>query len=510
MDEPSSVIGLDGICRSLHVRVNEASVADMRSMFWTIARCHLRLLAREHLLWLSILLILSTMTYSFAIGRWQLARDRAAESDFLQRAHGTAVRNQQLASAIEQRIEAGAEREIIPPPFGSRHPAYAGAWSRQPALLPSSPLKWLAVGQTDLYPTAFAGPEFDEVSALGNPLKLVRGHLDLSFIAVYLLPLVIIGLSFDVVATERDTGIFQLTLAQGVRAGTILLAKMATVAGVVIGTTAAAFAIDVAFARPSGEMMERVVLGGFAILVYGLFWIIVSLAINALGRSATENLLMLAAAWLGLVVLLPFAIDRIASLTHPVPPISTLIDANRAAPDTVPTADPRLVKAFLAHHPEVQADGLSDLGRLYLNRAARREELERLDGREHEKWEEALRAQETLANRLAAFTPAASLTHSLIELAGTGRERYLDFLNQKRDFEHQYEAFFFPRRLALPDSVFHGADYAQIPTMEYREESLGSVLDRAGSSLVQLGLITTLAGIGAAVLCLRGMRNSAA
>jgi ABC-2 type transport system permease protein len=468
-------------------------------MFWTIARCHLRLLARERLLWFCVLLIVSTMTYSFAIGRWHLARDRAATVNFLQRARNTAVRNQQLAQAIERRIASGEEKEIIPPPFGSRHPAYAGTWSRQPSLLPSSPLKWLAIGQSDLYPTAFAGPNYDEVSALGNPLKLVRGHLDMSFVAVYLLPLVIIGLSFDAVASEREAGLFQLTLAQGVRAHTILAAKMATVAGVVLGTTAVVFAAGVVVARLSADMLQRALLGGLATLVYALFWVVFSFAINSLRRSAGANLLMLVVAWLGLVVLIPFGIDHAASVMRPVPPFSTVIDANRAMPDNVPTQDPRLVAAFLARHPEIHAESLADLGRLYLNRAARREELERLNDREHEEWEQALRAQEELARRLAVLSPAASLTSVLVQLGGTGRERYLDFLDQKRRFEEKYEAFFLPRRLTLPNSVFHAADYSQIPTMSYREEPLDSVVGRARSQLLQLSIVTALMALAAAI-----------
>jgi ABC-2 type transport system permease protein len=468
-------------------------------MFWTIARCHLRLLARERLLWLSAFLIVSTITYSFAVGHWQLARDRAAESDFLQRAHDTATRNQQLAMSIEQSIASGEEKEIIPPPWGSRNPAYAGTWSRQPALLPASPLKWLAVGQSDLYPTAFAGPQYFEVSALGNPLKLVRGHLDLSFIAVYLLPLVIIALSFDLLASEREAGVLQLALAQQVRSGTILLGKAATVAGVILGTTTIVFAVGVISARLSAEMITRAALGGLAILAYAAFWLMLSLAINALGRSATENLLLLAAAWLGLVALIPFAIDRIASGLYPVPPISTVIDANRAAPQAA-AKNPQALSVFLANNPEIDAERLSDLGKLYLNRAARAEEQKRLNDAAQEKWENALRSQETLARRLAVFSPAASVTNALIELAGTGRERYLDFLRQKREFEKLYEAYFFPRRLALPNSVFHAADYANIPRMQYHEEPVHSVLARAYPSLLQLGVVVLIVGI-AAISC---------
>jgi ABC-2 type transport system permease protein len=307
------------------------------------------------------------MIYSFADAKWQLARERAGELDFVERAHETATRNQQLAAGIEQRIAAGEEPEIIPPPWGSRHPGYAGTWSRQPALLPASPLRWLAAGQSDLHLTAFAGPEYAEVSAIGNPLKLVHGQLDLSFIAVYLLPLVIIALSFDLVASERDTGILPLALAQPVQVITIILAKAAAAAGVVAGVTAVTFALGVVSAQLRGEMMERAVLGGAAILVYMFFWFALSLGVNVLGRSAIDNLLLLASAWLAFVVLMPFAIDRVASTLHPIPPISTVIDADREATQIVGGRDPKLMAAFLAHHPEIHAHELSDLGNLYLD-----------------------------------------------------------------------------------------------------------------------------------------------
>jgi len=52
-------------------------------------------------------------------------------------------------------------------------------------------------------------------------------------------------------------------------------------------------------------------------------------------------------------------------------------------------------------------------------------------------------------------------------------------MRQKREFEKEYDGAFLPRRLALPNSIFTAADYALIPTMEYQEERLEKVLERA-------------------------------
>lgn len=462
-------------------------------MFWIVTRQHMRLLARERVVWIALGLMVIAMAYGIGNGQLQLRRESDDQAAFTQRAREVVIRNQRLARAIEQKIADGVEPERIPPPFGSRHPVYVGTWCRQPALLPPSPLKWLATGQSDLYPAGFAGPEYGEVNQIGNPMKLLAGHWDLSFAVVYLLPLVILALGFDLVASERENGLLQMTLAQPVSASTVLLAKGAAVAAVVFGSVAALFAsgLVLAWVDLDAGMLDRALTAGLSILLYAVFWLALSLGVNAMGRSATANALFLTTAWLALVVLVPFAIDRIAIGVYPVPPHAAVANVSRFAPEQVAHL-PRepLVQAFLARHSGVNAPQLSGLGLLYLERAARKEEEQRRQQVEQDRWEQSLRSQQAMANRLAFLTPAALLTNTLIELAGTGRERYLDFLLQKRHFEQQYEAFFRPRRLALPNSIFRASDFTLIPTMSYREEAAGDVFSRAAPPLAGLAVIS--------------------
>jgi ABC-2 type transport system permease protein len=196
---------------------------------------------------------------------------------------------------------------------------YVASWCRLPAILPPPPLAWLAIGQSDLYPTAYFGPEYDEVSQIANPLKLLAGHWDLGFTTVYLLPLFILALSFDLVASDRESGILQITLSQPVRARTILLARATTVALIVFGAVAIVYIVGVATSGVDFQdgMTARALLAGVAIIVYAAFWLALAVGLNALGRSATDNALALATLWLCFVVLLPFAIDQIATKIHP-------------------------------------------------------------------------------------------------------------------------------------------------------------------------------------------------
>jgi len=253
-------------------------------MFWIIARHQIRLLFRDRVAWIAMGVLIVGMAYAFGSGYWQLRRERAAQIAFLSRSHEVIIRNQQVAVAIERRIAAGQEPERVPPPFGTRHPAYVAAWSRQPALLPPSPLEWLAFGQSDLYPTAYAGPEHDEVSQIGNPLALFVGRWDLSTAIIYLLPLVILALGFDLTASERENGMWSLTVSQPVRGSTVLLAKWAAVSGIVLASVSAMFIVAVVLVAWNLDfgMILRVSVAALATLVYGGFWLALVLAVNAM------------------------------------------------------------------------------------------------------------------------------------------------------------------------------------------------------------------------------------
>jgi hypothetical protein len=157
----------------------------------------------------------------------------------------------------------------------------------------------------------------------------------------------------------------------------------------------------------------------------------------------------------------------------------------------------RVLAGFLAQHAEVHVRGLSDLGTLYLEGAARREAQQRVIESAQQRWEESLAEQQALANRLASLSPSALLTTTLIELADAGRSRYLDFMRQKRAYERAYDSFFLARKLALPNSVFRSADYYLIPAMRCREESLSAVFRRTQLSLLTLVFLTALVSSGA-------------
>ena len=79
----------------------------------------------------------------------------------------------------------------------------------------SSPLAALSIGQKDVTPSVqsvkiltLEGQKYD--TDLVNPTKLLFGNLDLSFIIVYVFPLLIIAFSYNLRSEEEEAGTWRM------------------------------------------------------------------------------------------------------------------------------------------------------------------------------------------------------------------------------------------------------------------------------------------------------------
>ena len=83
------------------------------------------------------------------------------------------------------------------------------------------------------------------------------GRFDLAFVVVYLLPLLVLALSFNVLSEEREQGTLALTLSQPVSARGVVAAKLAfralLVVGMVLAVSLAGILVAGASTRPGGS-----------------------------------------------------------------------------------------------------------------------------------------------------------------------------------------------------------------------------------------------------------------
>ena len=374
---------------------------------------------------------------------------------------GIQAQQPQREAALAQRLERVLAGTETPEPFANpADPAsVGGGMGARTALLPYEALAPLALGQSDMQPNYYrvtyrSRDSFMDDTELESPWHLLSGPFDPLFVIVYLLPLAVLALCWNLLSAEREQGTLKLLLSQPLTALTLVAGKAALRAAALLGTSFAVLAVVLLWQRPE----LRGVGGAWALAwalglvgAYALFWLALAVAVNALGRSSAFNALALLAAWVLLVLVLPVLINLAVQAASPAPSRIELATRTRLAAveglnryNKMLSADYRYVEK-----PEVllPKDGKIEVASRrraqYLVGRDTDREIEALT----ERFDTQLAGQQALVARWSWLSPALVASESLTALAGSGSDRYLQFRRQVARFHGEWKAFFEPRLL---------------------------------------------------------------
>lgn len=419
----------------------------------------------------------------------------------LQKLHGAVARKEKDELAAMRR-EAEAWAALPPESRPERLPDGVKATSRNRlfryAVLPPGPLGALAVGQSDIFPSYFkvdAGisSRFLTRSELENPLNLQSGRFDFAFFVVFLFPLFLLALTFDLLSREREQGTLALVLAQPVKLRTLLAAKAAVrwaVVTVPVLLTAAMTALLTAGGERPGEILARFLVLGAVVAVYGLFWCGLAVLVNARGMGSAANALVLAGLWLALTVVVPALSSIAVTSLYPPPSRMELIIALNDARNEANKRGEALLDTY-AEHPElvpVRGDGRPTDP--MVRSIVTAEEAERAARPVLERHRKQLERQQALARKLVYLSPASLVQSALNALAGSSTARFEAFVGQVTAFHEEWKKFFYAR--FMRGALLTPEDYDQFPRFEYQPEPLRPVLTRALGSLAVLAGLTGL------------------
>jgi ABC-2 type transport system permease protein len=83
-----------------------------------------------------------------------------------------------------------------------------------------------------------------------NPSHLLSGHFDLAFVIVYLFPLLIFALSYNLLSAEREIGTLRLLMSQPLALRTLVPGKVLVRAGALLALAVVAPVLVLLAARP--------------------------------------------------------------------------------------------------------------------------------------------------------------------------------------------------------------------------------------------------------------------
>jgi ABC-2 type transport system permease protein len=470
-------------------------------MLLRIVRHEWRVLFSEKTPWLALLLLAATIGYGVLNGvQWAHFQQSTLQNAIDEQAERYAKVKRELGAitAGNRRVEAFADPRL-PDVVGGRT-----GW--QYAAMPPLQLSPLSIGQSDVLPYYFKITTASKESVLTsneieNPHRLLHGRFDLSFVIIYLFPLLIIALSYNAISSEQEQGTLALMLSQPVALRTFMAGKIVLRAGLIIGVVILFSLLGMLLGGihiASGDALTRLIVWTGIVAAYAAFWFGAVLLVTSFAKNSATNAMALAAIWLLLVVVLPSALNMAASVLYPMPSRVEMIAALRTASDDASAKGDQLLAKYYGDHPDLAAvaDVEKAANDVAITRLAIDDEIEQRVRPVVDKYDIQLAFQQSLVDRFRLFSPAIVAQDALNDVAGTGSARYRHFVSLVETYHTQWRSIFAP--MIIKKQRFTAAMYDSLPTFEFQEEELSTVVFRASlaiASLFGFGLVLTAAGV---------------
>ncbi len=451
-------------------------------MLVRIMRHEWRALSSDGLVWA----VAAVFGLSIAYGVWNGSRWVSFQRSALHAAAGEeAARYEGLKSRIAALSVPGTS---VSPFADPRSPTALGArFGPRYAMLPPGPLAPLAIGQSDLLPYYFkvsteARENVVATAEIENPNRLLAGRFDLAFVLIYLYPLLVLALSYNMLSAEQEQGILRLTMAQPVSLKTLVAGKVLLRALLLVGLVVV-FSIAALLATGATADPSRLLLWVAVVAAYGAFWFCLSVLVVSFGGRSATNATVLAGAWLAFVVLTPAMFNLAATTLYPVPSRVEMIQAMRTAQDEANKSGSQALARFYEDHPDLATgDPAQAMNDFNVVRVAVNDEVERRVRPVVGRYETQIASQQKLIDSLRFLSPALLMQGALNDIAGSGTERHRAFLAQVDQYHREWRDYFVPKIFAKAQI----ADVESIPRFSYRDEPAGEIARRVGAAIAAL------------------------
>ena len=293
-----------------------------------------------------VLLILACAYAGWSGDRWRDAQLGSLQSFETEKLEALADWRGQLAA-----IEAG---EVVPSPYDANPMSITF-----PAVLEPGSLGDFAIGHADLHPaSAEISPWRNLSSVFGryqfdNPTTLASSAFDLSLVVVVLMPIIMIAVSFDVLASERSRGSLAMVLAAPVRLPRLVWTRLLFRNGLLWIVASAAMLALTLLNDAGGDRLQRLGLWLTTSWLYGAVWLAIIAFCVARFQTATATAGSLVGLWLLFTLALPATFATLAEAMYPTPSRLAFLSEIREAQGETNRELTKLTEGFLMDHPDL-------------------------------------------------------------------------------------------------------------------------------------------------------------
>ncbi|QRR00852.1 ABC transporter permease [Dyadobacter sandarakinus] len=344
---------------------------------------------------------------------------------------------------------------------------------------PPAPWARFAIGQRDVNPytlkvkmLAIEGQLYD--SELNNPLTLLVGNLDTSFIFIFLFPLLIIALLYNVISDEVESGVWKFVRTTTGSIGQTIAGKLLIRYTVVILITLAIFALSViALQLPlTGPTFQLMLI----LLPYVLFWLLVGTLVVGMGKSSAFNATTLVCVWIFLAILFPGIANIAVNIAVPVPEAAeTALRQREGYHKKWDLPKGPTMEKFYAVYPQYRkypiAKDKYSPGWYYAMQFSG--DLE--SAHSAVKLFEKLHQRQLFSETIGVFNPVITAQQALNKIANTDLASQVRYLESVRTHHRQIREYFYPFIFEnVPTSNIDWAGYPAYKPVGYVAEPLAS------------------------------------
>jgi ABC-2 type transport system permease protein len=310
-----------------------------------VARLELRRLSSSRSLWVGLLGISLLGGAAILHGASRIAHERSAIAALEPDLHEQVSYLMQVTAADD---DLGLLLYYLAMPVSQEPSAWAPAAAGLRGIHPES----RRLRFTSLVPQLYQ-------AEIANPATEHAGHFDLAYVISFLLPLLIIGVSYDVRSRDTDLGTAGLVGSQPLRLSRLVALRLALRAALVAAVALALVGVAaLVFHAPiDGHALALAI----AVLAYVAIAFLAIFTMTAWGRSSVFNASLLSGGWIAGAVLLPALANLAVLVAWPVQggvelTLEQRLDMNGRWDDSkVSTLTP-----FFARRPELAATVVPD------------------------------------------------------------------------------------------------------------------------------------------------------
>ena len=326
----------------------------------------------------------------------------------------------------------------------------------------------LSIGQSDLLPffidlKYFALTRQILIAQPTNPEKLLVGNIDLSFVFIQLLPLFMIALGYNLLASEKETGTLSILLSFPITKMQLITYRVFF--RILISVLLAFFLIASAAVIIKIPFNYSICNWTFFIFCYILFWGLVLFVANFLIESSSSVAITLLAVWLFLVVLVPTGVNIYISAKYPSTSKSDLTQAIRHEYEEIwqryddPQYRFQIAEQFGQKYPAYRSDTSYNWSDKYM--LAQFDNYDQILDPYFVKYKSDISNRDRIVSSVSFLNPVMFVQNSLNKIAKTDIQSYLIYQEEIKSYHSELKKFFYLK--VFSNQIFKRTDFDSIP-----------------------------------------------